>query len=662
MRKKTVYLIDLGTGADTNLLPLSIGMVGSYSISIPEISEAYNFEFRFLRDDFKNIVDGLESPAVVGFACYVWNVQASLALARAIKQSFPNALLVAGGYSVPKEPHRIAGYFAENPWMDVLVHGEGELTFANLLCQLLLDGDLSKVAGLTFRTDDHAAGFLTTARQARVEDLDTLPSPFLNGTFNQLMRQHGDAVTGTVWETNRGCPFSCTFCDWGNADVNKVKRFSLNRLYEEMKWISEHGVPYVFCADANFGIFYERDLEIAGYVSDFTKKTGHPKYFTTNWTKNSHKRIIAIADRLAKGGVIGDITLSLQSLNPATLHAIKRVNLKNDQLVELKKNFHDRNLPTYTEIILGLPEETYESIVEGLEEVMGPRLTNHFIIYPLSILENTQVADRDYMETYKIETRRCQFSLSRRSFSSIDFVEIEELVVGTKSMPVEEWERAYIFVYFATVLFNHRLAFFVMNYLKQQFDVRYTDFLHFLLRKLSSEVRDFACLEKGLAHIRRQKDLILGGVSSMSSPEGLDDLVVTVHEGALALLLQDLDGFYEDLQALTLAYCRENDFDISKDILEEVIRYQKARMPRWPSFEQKRYEFRTNVPEYFSFMTQGQEPPLIVYRPMSMVVKAPEETTASYSDFLKTLVHGGRQVNVYEVASEERRPLLIAAA
>lgn len=662
MRKKTVYLIDLGTGADTNLLPLSIGMVGSYSMSIPEISEAYNFEFRFLRDDFKKIVDGLESPAVVGFACYVWNVQASLALARAIKQSFPNALLVAGGYSVPKEPHRIAGYFAKNPWMDVLVHGEGELTFANLLCQLLLDGDLSKVAGLTFRTDDHAAGFLTTARPARVEDLDTLPSPFLNGTFDKLMRQYGHAVTGTVWETNRGCPFSCTFCDWGNADVNKVKRFTLDRLREEMRWISRNEISYIFCADANFGIFYERDLEIAGLISEISKSSGHPRHFTVNWTKNSHEYIGNIADVLAKGGVISDITVSVQSLNPSTLHAIKRRNLEESQIAQLKKKFHDLNLPTYTEFILGLPEETYESFVGGLEEVMGPCLLDHFIIYVCSLLENTEISAEDYRKKYKIESRHCKYSLSRRSPIDASNMETEELVVGTASMPGSSWEQTYVFAYTTTVLFNHRLAVFIMNFLRQQFGTKYTDFVHFVLDEVSKCPGEYPCLEKGLTHIHRQKQMIMDGVCSMSAPKGLDDLVLTVHEGALALLLQDLDGFYENLHKITRAYCMARGLDLSEDILREILRYQKARMPRWPTIDQRYYEFETNVPEYFSLMTQGHEPPPIEYSPTSVVVKIPGNTVESYSQFLRHLVRGGRRVDVYEVEFEKRRPLLITAA
>ena len=102
--KKNVYLFDLGTGTNRNLLPLSIGLVGSYSMSLNDLNDAYNFEFQFLRDTPKATVDTLNEPYVVAVSTYVWNLHASLALVKEIRKRFPHTLIVLGGYSIPKYP------------------------------------------------------------------------------------------------------------------------------------------------------------------------------------------------------------------------------------------------------------------------------------------------------------------------------------------------------------------------------------------------------------------------------------------------------------------------------------------------------------------------------------------------------------------------------
>ena len=188
---KNVYLIDLASGSNMNLLPLSIGLIGSYAMAQLDLAETFDFKFQFLRGDHRAKID-----AVVGFACYIWNAQGSLRLARFVKQRFPNTKIVLGGFSIPKAPDRVSAFFRENPFVDILEHGEGEVVFANLLRRLAEDGDVSDVKGITFQTPNLDQGFLSTPLQPRIADLDQIPSPFLNGVFDTIMDQYGDAITG----------------------------------------------------------------------------------------------------------------------------------------------------------------------------------------------------------------------------------------------------------------------------------------------------------------------------------------------------------------------------------------------------------------------------------------------------------------------------------
>ena len=167
-----------------------------------------------------------------------------------------------------------------------MVHGEGELTFVNFLRQHIGDQQYHEVQGLTYKTPDAPEGFISNPNALRIDNLDELPSPFLNGTFDEILKRYGSKITGALWETNRGCPYFCTFCDWGDAAVNKIKKYSMERLHDEIKWISKNEFYYMFFSDANFGIFKERDMEIAGYLADCHAKNGFPHHVITNWAKN----------------------------------------------------------------------------------------------------------------------------------------------------------------------------------------------------------------------------------------------------------------------------------------------------------------------------------------------------------------------------------------
>ena len=96
----------------------------------------------------------------------------------------------------------------------------------------------------------------------RVRDLDEIPSPFLEGAFDSIMAANPSESWIGLWETNRGCPFRCTFCDWGSATAAKVTKFGEERLYREVDWFADKKIEYIFCCDANFGIL-KRDVDIA---------------------------------------------------------------------------------------------------------------------------------------------------------------------------------------------------------------------------------------------------------------------------------------------------------------------------------------------------------------------------------------------------------------
>ena len=89
---------------------------------------------------------------------------------------------------------------------------------------------LRDVAGIVFRDGDEV---VRSGDRDRITDVDDIPSPYLNG----MLDAYGEAVEGTaIIETNRGCPYGCTFCDWGSATLSRIRKFDLDRVFAELEW------------------------------------------------------------------------------------------------------------------------------------------------------------------------------------------------------------------------------------------------------------------------------------------------------------------------------------------------------------------------------------------------------------------------------------------
>lgn len=282
---------------------------------------------------------------------------------------------------------------------------------------------------------------------------------------------------------------------------------------------------------------------------------------------------------------------------------------------------------------------------------MSPRLDDHFVIYPCSILENTKMSTVEYRNTYGIETRHCAIGMSRRQFSN-GITEIEELVVATSTMSEDNWRKTYIIAFFTTVIYNHRVAFFIMNYLQQKFGIKFTDYIEYIIKILEKEGDKYPSINKSFIHICRQNKLILNNVSSMSEPEGLNT-VLSPHEAGLYLLLSNMDKCYEELKLLTDEFCNKNNYSIDEKIIAEVFCYQKLRMPSFYSKAKKSHKFTYNIPQYFLSL-ENNEITKIVIEPTILNVELPKNKPDSLDLFAATLVVGGHTVHLLNVEIDLR--------
>jgi radical SAM superfamily enzyme YgiQ (UPF0313 family) len=442
-RKRNVYLGQINNTYGANaFLPYSTALLQAYAQSIPAIQENFDFkELLFLREPPEQVVARLEEPAVLALSSYIWNWQWNVDLARVVKQSWLECKVVLGG---PQVLDRCERFFHEHPYVDILVHNEGELTFADILLWLAdptHGRDLSEIKGISYqglgRTTHH------TPPRERLNDLSVLPSPYLTGVFNEVLASYPHLSLHSTSETHRGCPYSCTFCDWGSAVFTKVRPFSEERVKAEYDWMSAHRIEMVYNADANFGLL-PRDEALTDYLISLKEQTNWPQQIRLAWAKNSNEKIFRIASKLHEAQMDKGVTLALQSMNPATLKAIKRTNIPMDSFAELVAKYQKAGIPTYTELIMGLPEETYDTWADGIDEVLNAGHHNGLNIYLCILLPNSEMSDPNFILRYGIESVRTPV-LQNHSMPDPSNAEYYDVVIGTSSMTKADWFSTYMF-------------------------------------------------------------------------------------------------------------------------------------------------------------------------------------------------------------------------
>lgn len=598
MSKQKIYVVQFGTGASINLLPLAAGQLYSKLRADEFLADRFDLPeiiFRRPRDP-SVFASELEHVFAVGFSCFLWNVSASLRAARALRERFPDALIVLGGPSIPKDPAYSAEFIRQHPFIDVICCGEGEEVFASLCRHHHRRRDFSDIPGLIIH--NRATGEILRTGTECVPTMECLPSPYLDGTFDSIYSQYEDEFSGIIWETNRGCPYRCAYCTWGNLPSNRIREKPIEQVRAEVEWIGRHGIRYIAMSDANFGI-RTRDVEVAHLLAECKRRYGVPDFISVSWVKNSHENVLKIADIFNECGIGFRVTLSLQSLNQDVLKAVKRSNIKRSDYEAIRKVYHQERLFSYTELILGLPEETSASFLEGIEECLSDSIYDQLYIYPCLLFPNTALASQAYRQQYGIESALVWNRYTKnKEHDPLD--EQVEIVTGTQTMPRSDWRDTFVISYYTLALHDGRLAFFILQYLKRKYGVRVTDLAVYMRDKaLSGELpllgQSFTKLFQTAEKVQNE------GASHLMEPDAFDGVPFDPPEGMFLDLMMQKGAFYCELLEVVTSYLDRSGVDVDMDELHDVFRFQNAAMahPNGPESETLRLKY--NWLDYFGF-------------------------------------------------------------
>ena len=459
-------------------LPYSIACLVTYLKNNQKIKENFKFEKTFVfRENIKDDINRCKNSDVLLCSCYVWNWELTIHLAEQVKKINPDCLIILGG---PHVPENSAGFFDKYPFVDMLVHGEGEKISEEIFTEYLNNKDFSNVKGISTKE-------FQTMFAERINDLDILPSPYLTNTIWELVENVEGVRWICSWETHRGCPYLCTFCDWGSATFTKMRRFSEETLMKELDWFAENKMTYIDCCDANFGIFFVRDLRIAKKLNELATTKGFPQTFQQSWAKNSSEKIIPIAKELQEGGLLTAVTLSVQSLDENTLTIIKRANMKFDRFSNLSNQFREEGLPTYSEVIRGLPGETLESFKEGLEQLVGESKIDTIYIFHCIVLPNAPMNIPEYREKYKLKTIRSPIYLGHSSINNRTIEEYENVVTSTSTATQEDIKQMYLYSWITLSMHSFGILEYVSRYYNKIHGMSYMKFYEEVLEFCKTE-------------------------------------------------------------------------------------------------------------------------------------------------------------------------------
>lgn len=379
---KKIYFIqaEITSGPiNEHYLPFSVGCIWAYANQFTEIQDNFLLaDVIWRRDRQQDVLAKIKDPDIVGFSTYVWNHNWNLTLAKKIKQQWPKCLIVFGGPSINES-------WLQHDFIDVAMFGEGEMAWVELLKKYIQDEPIER--------------YWNNPRQ---QDITEFPSPYTTGFFDKIIEENPDVSWYMMIETNRGCPYHCTFCGWGAEYLNKLKVFNLKRAEQEMQWAVHNNIHWLFIIDPNAGILKERDIEIAWMARRAIEAPmSKIRRVTFNHAKNLNEACFEI-EKIIQKWTYG-LEMAVQSMNVPTLEASKRNNMGMNNLERAYALCQKHGIRYYTELVLGLPLETKETFIDGLFTIMKLGQHDSVKTYPCTVIPNSEMADVTYQEKYGIK-------------------------------------------------------------------------------------------------------------------------------------------------------------------------------------------------------------------------------------------------------------------
>ncbi len=479
-----IYLCDLTY--DTMILvsdtiPINIGFISSYVKS--KLGEKVEIELFKYPNDLLNKVKS-DPPDILGLSNYSWNSNLSEYFAKKTKELNSNCIVIQGGTNFPHTPEEQKNFLLNRPNTDLYVLFEGERSTLGVVERYLATQNNpelffeSPIDGCMFidpkTRETNEPKLISGKYLERIKDLDEIPSPYLNGMLDKFF----DGKLTPFIETNRGCPFTCSFCHTGANYYHKLNKFSQTRVEDEIDFIGKKcnqlNITNLHMADVNFGM-YPQDKVVCEFLLRSKKKYNWPLQIMATTGKNSKKRVMEITSIL---GNMFSVNMSLQSMSETVLSNIKRSNIRHSDMIAVNNHLRKAGRSTKAELILPLPGETKKSFIEGLNAVLESNASS-ITIYTLMMLEGTEFKNPSFRKQHDYRTKYRIIPLNFGEYDGEKIFDFEEVGIATKDLSFEDYLSLRSIALMVEALYNGKPYNEFFQYAKEN-DIKFADFLNYL--------------------------------------------------------------------------------------------------------------------------------------------------------------------------------------
>ncbi len=331
-----------------------------------------NLAIRYLKKSVENIIKDIEiqeytinhhndyiiseiykkQPDILCFSCYIWNIETILYITKNIKKIMPETIIVLGGPEVSFETKEL---MESNDSIDIVVIGEGEIVFKNLIDCLSKENDYSKISGIAYR----GKGDIFINQKEKNPSLEEIPFPY----DEELLTK--DKIV--YYESSRGCPYNCQYC-LSSADQG-VRYLPIERVKNELKYLIDAEVKQIKFVDRTFNANKDFALEIMKFIIANNKEKTNFHFEVT--ADLLGEEMLTLLKEVPVG--LFQFEIGVQSTNEETLKEIDR-KMDFEKLKE-KVNIISsyRNIHQHLDLIVGLPKEDYYTFRKSFEDVFSLR-------------------------------------------------------------------------------------------------------------------------------------------------------------------------------------------------------------------------------------------------------------------------------------------------
>jgi radical SAM superfamily enzyme YgiQ (UPF0313 family) len=437
-----IYLADLrhtaGGVVSNSHMPLGIGyMKAVMDRDLPAV-QCRTFAYP------DHLLETLKSdpPDVMFFSNYIWNERLSRHFTNVIKSLRPESLVVVGGPNIPFEKERQVSFFQSWDNLDVYALGEGDFLATEIVNRFLdADKSVAKLANNGIPSSVYRLGGQVVHEPSwdRNLDLEKSPSPWLGGAQDHFF----DGKLIPMIETNRGCPFKCTFCVQGSDYYNRVAHAPKEQVMEDLTYIARRiknvspDIGSLSIADPNFAM-YKRDVDISTHIGKLQKDYGWPNFIDASTGKNAPDLVIKSVEET--NGAL-EMLHAVQSMDDTVLKSIKRSNIKVDTYSKVTEHLNSKGMRTFSQMILGLPQETLQSHITGLNRLVDEGIDS-MQNFQLVLLKGCEMESQNDRDEFGFKTG---FRLSPRGFGNYDgnaVFDVEEAVISTNTLSYDDYIQA----------------------------------------------------------------------------------------------------------------------------------------------------------------------------------------------------------------------------